>query len=133
MVKKTPVNPDSLGASAGAFSRAVRVGNLLYISGTTAVSHLSGNYFERAIEPTMEAQARQTFKNIEKVLTAVGGTMENVVKIAVVIKNARDFKEMDAVRGEVFSKNPPASYTICADLVRDDVLIEVQADAVLDD
>ena len=108
------------------------MGNNLYISGTTAVSHLDGDYFERKIESGIEAQARQTFRNIEQVLLAAGGTLENVARIIVILKNASDFKKMDTIRREMFGKIPPASCTFCADLVRDDVLIEVQADAILE-
>jgi hypothetical protein len=54
------------------------------------------------------------------------------VRIVVILKNAADFKKMDAVRREMFGKIPPASCTFCANLVRDDVLIEVQADAIVE-
>lgn len=130
-MKKTAINPNSMGAPIGPFSRAVRIGNRLIISGTTALSHISGDYYERALPDTIEEQTRQTLENIKAVMTAAGGTMDDIVTMTVILKNPAEYKRMNAVRAEYFPNGATASCTFCADLARDEVLVEIAAEAYL--
>lgn len=125
------IEPPSLAEAVGPFSRAVRVGNFLYIAGTTALSHVSGNYFERKVPPTIEEQTRLTLDNICKTVSAAGGTMDDIFKVVIMLKNPGDYQKMNAVRAEYFRKDPPISTCFRADLMRDDVLVEIEAVAVL--
>ena len=79
-----------------------------------------------------EAQARQVFKNIKAVVEAAGASMENVVKITMIVKNAADFPKIGAVRRDVFKEPYPASTTFVAALLNPDWLVEVEAFAVAD-
>jgi 2-iminobutanoate/2-iminopropanoate deaminase len=79
-----------------------------------------------------EAQARQVFKNIKAVLESAGASMDRVVKITMIVKNAADFPKIGAVRREVFKEPYPASTTFVAALLNPDWLVEVEAFAVLD-
>lgn len=122
----------ALGPSVGPFARAVRSGRTIYVSGTSALSHLGGDLERRALPAGIEAQTRQTLENLAAVLEAAGGSLRDIVKVTVMLKNAVDYRAMNAVRAEYFRDASVASTTFVADLVRDDMLIEVDAVAVLE-
>ena len=125
------IQPAGLAEAVGPFSRAVRVDNLLYIAGTTALSQVSGDYYQRALPPTIEEQTRQTLENIRKTVEAAGGTMDDIFKVVIMLKNPSDYKKMNTVRAEYFSRRPPISTCYRADLMRDDILVEIEAVAAL--
>jgi enamine deaminase RidA (YjgF/YER057c/UK114 family) len=129
--KKTIIHPPGMGESAGPFSRAVRVGDHLYIAGTTALSHLSGNYYRRELPPTIEEQTRLTLENIRKCVEAAGGGMQDIFKVVIMLKDPADYQRMNAVRAEFFPIEQPISTCYKADLMRDDILVEIEAIAVL--
>ncbi len=130
-MEKVIIQPKGLAEAVGPFSRAVRVGDFLFIAGTTALSHVSGDYYRRKLPTTIEAQTRQTFENIRKVVEAAGATMADVFKVVIMLKSPADYQRMNAVRAEFFPKDPPISTCFQASLMRDDVLIEVEAVAAL--
>lgn len=125
------IQPAGLAEAVGPFSRAVRVDNLLYIAGTTALSQVTGDYYQRALPSTIEEQTRQTLENIRKTVEAAGGTMDDIFKVVIMLKNPSDYKKMNAVRAEYFSRRPPISTCYRADLMRDDILVEIEAVAAL--
>jgi len=125
------VEVETLAEAVGPFSRAVQVGNILYVAGTTALSHVSGDYYDRNVPTTIEEQTRLTLDNIEKAVRAAGGTMENVFKIVVMLKNPADYRKFNEVRAEYFKKDPPISTCYQASVMRDDILVEIEAMAVL--
>lgn len=131
MARHKTIQPAGLAEAVGPFSRAVRVGNMLYIAGTTALSHVTGDYYERKVPPTIEEQTRLTLDNIRKTVEAAGGTMDDIFKVVIMLKNPSDYKKMNAVRSEYFRKAPPISTCFRADLMRDDILVEIEAVAAL--
>jgi 2-iminobutanoate/2-iminopropanoate deaminase len=120
-----------MGESAGPFSRAVQVGDHLYIAGTTALSHISGDYYKRPLPATIEEQTRLTLENIKKCVEAAGGTMDDIFKVVIQLKDPADYRRMNAVRAEYFRKDQPISTCYKADLMREDILVEIEAVAVL--
>ena len=131
VTEKRIVQPKGMAEAVGPFSRAVIVGDHLYIAGTTALSHVSGDYYERTIPATIEEQTRLTLDNIQKCVEAAGASMHDIFKIVIMLKNPADYKKMNAVRAEYFDKEPPISTCFRADLMREDVLIEIDAVALL--
>ena len=131
MGQKRFIQPEGLAEAVGPFSRAVLVGDHLYIAGTTALSHVSGDYYKRPLPDGIEAQTRLTMENIKKCVESVGGSMEDIFKVVIMLKNPEDYKKMNAVRGEYFRKNQPISTCFKADLMRDDILVEIEAVALL--
>jgi 2-iminobutanoate/2-iminopropanoate deaminase len=127
MDQKIIIQPKGMAEAVGPFSRAVLIGNYLHISGTTALSHVSGDYYERKMPLTIEEQTRLTLENIRKCVEAVGGTMEDIFKVVVMLKNQGEYKRMNSVRAEFFKKDPPISTCFIADLANDDVLVEIEA------
>jgi 2-iminobutanoate/2-iminopropanoate deaminase len=81
--------------------------------------------------PTIEEQTRLTLDNIGKCVEAAGGTMADIIKVVVMLKNQSEYKRMNAVRAEYFKKDPPISTCFIADLANDDVLVEIEAVAYI--
>ena len=77
------------------------------------------------------AQTRQVLSNIESVLREAGGTMEDVLKCNVYLKDVADFQAMNAVFAEVFPTEPPARTTVQALLADPEMLVEIEAVAFI--
>jgi enamine deaminase RidA (YjgF/YER057c/UK114 family) len=124
---KTIIQPAGMAEAVGPFSRAVLIGDHLHIAGTTALSHVTGDYYNRNVPQTIEEQTRLTLDNIRKCVEAVGGTMDDIFKVSIMLKNPSEYKRMNAVRAEYFRNSPPISTCYKADLMRDDILVEIEA------
>ena len=123
MVQRKPIIPP--GASPNpALSPGIQVGDTLYVSGQIAVDN-AGNVVG---EGDCETQSRQVMANIRAVVKAVGGSMDNVVKITCFLTDIANYPAYSKVRAETFPSNPPASSTvIVVGLVRPELLVEVEA------
>jgi len=105
------------------FSSAVKAGPFVFVSGQVAMGD-NGEIVPGGIE----AQTRQTLKNVEKALALAGCTLKDVVKSTVWLDDARDFWTFNRVYAEFFSENKPARSTTQATLMIDaKVEIEVIA------
>jgi 2-iminobutanoate/2-iminopropanoate deaminase len=120
-----------MAEAMGPFSRAILVGDHLYIAGTTALSHVSGDYYNRTIPAGIEEQTRLTLKNVKKCVEAVGATMDDIFKVVIMLKDPADYKKMNAVRAEYFKRDPPISTCFRAEVMRDDLLVEIEAVALV--
>jgi reactive intermediate/imine deaminase len=102
-------NPEGLP-----LSDAVRFGDLLFVSGSVGMDA------NGAIVPGgIEAETRQTFKNIKAVLHAAHCRMEDVLKVNVILTDGDDFDAFNAVYREIFPKDPPARVSMVAALTID--------------
>lgn len=131
MTTKTIIQPKGMAEAVGPFSRAILIGDQLHIAGTTALSHVTGDYYDRMVPATIEEQTRLTLDNIKKCVEAVGATMDDVFKVVIMLKNPADYKKMNAVRAEYFKKSPPISTCFRAEVMRDDILVEIEAVALV--
>ncbi len=131
MTVKEIITPKGMAEAVGPFSRAIRVGDHLYIAGTTALSHVTGDYYERHVPAGIEEQTRLTMENIKKCVEAVGATMDDIFKVVIMLKNPADYKKMNAVRGQYFKNEPPISTCFRAEVMRDDILVEIEAVALI--
>jgi reactive intermediate/imine deaminase len=99
-------------ASGGAklpFSRAVRAGDFVFVSGQMATDGAG-----HIVEGGIEAQTRQVFEKIKAVLAEAGCSLADVVKCTCWIDDARDFGRFNATYAEFFPTEPPArSTTVC--------------------
>lgn len=121
------IRPEGIAEAVGPFSRAILIDDHLHIAGTTALSHVAGDYYERAVPATIEEQTRLTLENIRKCVEAVGGTMADIYKVVVMLKDPGDYTRMNAVRAEYFSQALPISTCFRAEVMRDDILVEIEA------
>lgn len=122
----------ALAPAIGPFNRAIQVGSTLYISGTSAISHIVGPGHSRVAQGGIREQTEATLRNIQAVMEAASGTLADIVKIAVMLRNPEDYEEMNAVRAEFFTAEPkPASSCFICPLIRPEMLVEMEAIAVL--
>jgi len=131
MATKQTYNPDTLGEPVGPFSRAVRIGDTLYVAGTSAITHQTGPIWDRPLATDFETQARQTLENVKKVKEDAGGTMSDIYKITMLLKDRKYFDQISAIRAEYFPEKAYVSTGFITDLMRDDMLIEIDAEAYL--
>lgn len=111
------------------FSPGVRVGNLVFLSGTTATDDKG----KIVGEGDIVAQTRQIFRKFEAVLALVGGSLSNIVETTDYVLSLEDYQKTAQVRRELF-KGPPwpaATGVVVQGLVRPDALIEIKGIAVL--
>jgi enamine deaminase RidA (YjgF/YER057c/UK114 family) len=131
MTSKMIIQPGGMAEAVGPFSRAVLVGDHLYIAGTTALSHVSGDYYTRPVPDTIEEQTRLTLDNIKLCVEAVGGTMADIFKLVIMLKNPEDYRRMNATRATYFPIDPPISTCFRAEVMRADLLVEIEAVALV--
>ncbi len=110
------------------YSRAVKVGNRIYVTGTTATDETS----EIVGVGAAYAQTVQTIKNIEKALQALGATLENVVRTRMFVTDISRWEEYGRAHGEFFREIMPAATMVeVSKLIDAEMLIEIEADAEL--
>ena len=110
------------------YSRAVRVGTRIYVTGTTATDENS----EIVGVGDAYAQTVQAIKNIEKALKALGASLENVVRTRMFVTDISRWEEYGRAHGELFHEIMPATTMIeVSKLIDADMLIEIEADVEL--
>lgn len=114
-------------AAIGPYSQAIKAGNLLFVSGQIPVDPATGE----VVEATIQAQAARSLTNIQSILAQAGGSMDNVVKTTVFLKNMDDFVEMNRVYKTFFTTDCPARSAVQVAKLPKDVLVEIEAIAVL--
>jgi len=111
------------------YSRAVKVGNLVFVAGTTAVDE-SG---EVVGPDDVYAQASFIYEKIEKALQQAGATMEHIVRIRTFITDMSRYPEVLKAQGEVFENIRPAATLVeVTALIDERLLVEIEADAVIE-
>ena len=118
-------------AAIGPYSQAVVVPvggqRMVFCSGQIALDPATGV----VIEGDVTAQTRRVMDNLAAVLAAAGATFANVVKTTIFLSSMADFAAVNAVYGERFASEPPARSTVAAAGLPRNVLVEIEAIAVV--
>lgn len=110
------------------YSRAVRVGDHVHVSGTCAV------WPDGSVDPDPGVQARRVLEIIGSALAEVGASLADVVRTRIFLVDAADFGAVAAVHGEVFADVRPAcSGLVVAALLDERWKVEIEADATVGD
>ena len=108
------------------YSRAVKFGNRIIVSGTTATHD---NKVIGIKDPI--AQTDFIIDKIEASITSLGGKLEDVVRTRVFVKNINDWKKVAETHGRRFKDINPANTLVQANLVGDKYLVEIEAEAIV--
>ena len=124
---KQIIHTNNAPQAIGPYSQAVMANGTLYVSGQIPVVPATG----AIVSDKVEDQARQVMENVKAVVEAAGLTLDNVVKTTVFIKNMDDFAVINGIYSEYFKENCPARACVEVARLPKDVLIEMEAIAVV--
>ncbi len=125
MSKNAISSPDA-PAALGPYSQAVRAGNTVYLSGQLGLDPTSGNLVDG-----VEAQTHQVFHNLRAVAMAAGGTLNDIVKLSILMQDLADFAKVNAIMAEYFQEPYPARATYQVAGLPKAGLIEIEGILVL--
>ncbi len=128
---KKEVQSEKIRTPSGHFSHAIAIeakGKLVFISGMTA-RRADGTI---AGVGDIEAQTRQVCENLKAAVEAAGGTIDDICRVDVYVRNMEHFEKIHKVRREYFKSPPPASTMVeVSKFTSPDYLIEISAIAVI--
>ena len=127
-MKRINVSSGTMWEPIVGYSRAVRVGNVVHVSGTTATDEAgsivgAGNAYK---------QTMQVLRNVARALERAGASMADVVRTRIYVMRISDWQEIGRAHGEVFGKIRPTTAMIeVSKLINPEMLVEIEAEAIL--
>ena len=119
---KQVLNTDKAPKAIGTYSQAVRVGNIVFISGQIPLIPES-----MELEQGFTAQAHRVFKNLQAICQEVGGDLANIVKLNIYVTDLANFAELNEIMGSYFSAPYPARAAVQISALPKGALVEMEA------
>jgi len=119
---KKVISTNGAPAAIGPYSQAVKIGDMLFVSGQLGIDPTTGNFVPGGVKE----QTEQIFKNIKAILKEAGVSLENVVKTTVFLADMADFPTMNEVYGKEFSAPYPARSTVAVKTLPKNGLVEIE-------
>ncbi len=123
MEEKVFIKSDKIPVAIGPYSPAVKVGNMLFVSGQIPIDAETGNI----VEGDVQKQTKQILENLKTLLGLYSVTLKNVVKTTVFLKDMNDFTKFNQIYAEYFTKEFPARSCVEVARLPKDVGIEIEA------
>ena len=124
---KQIISTEEAPQAIGPYSQAVIHNGLAYLSGQIPLDPATGTL----VAGDVAAQTERVLENVKAVLKAAGASLGSVLKTTVFLKDMGDFPKMNEVYARYFSENPPARSTVQAAKLPRDVMVEIDAIAVV--
>jgi len=127
MSAKTIINTQNAPAPIGPYNQAVKVNNLLFVSGQIAINPADSSLNTGDIV----SETHQVMKNLQAILKEAGMDFSNVVKTSIFLSDMNNFGKVNEVYGSYFSDNFPARETVQVSRLPKDVNVEISVIAAL--
>jgi reactive intermediate/imine deaminase len=125
MTRQT-IHSNQAPAAIGPYSQAIRVGNVVYLSGQIGLDPATGNMVDG-----VEAQTHQVLRNLRAVCEAAGGTLDQIVKVSLLLVDLNDFARVNEIMATYFSQPYPARATFQVVALPKGGRVEVEGTLVL--
>ncbi|UYN88990.1 MAG: RidA family protein [Anaerolineales bacterium] len=122
MSKQTVFAPKGI-KPMGPYTPAIRMGDLLFISGQVGIDPETGQFVEGGVAE----QARQVLENLKGLVETGGSSMDKVLKTTMFLTNMADFAKVNEVYAQYFASEPPARSTIQVVALPGGALVEIEA------
>jgi len=126
ITKRTAIRTKGAPAAIGPYSQAIRAGDTVYLSGQIGLDPETG-----ALVEGLDSQAHRVFRNLRAVAEAAGGTLDDAVKLTLLLVDIGNFAEVNEIMKAYFSEPFPARATYQVAALPRGALIEVEAILVL--
>ena len=118
---RTAVHSDSAPTAIGPYSQAIRVGQLLFVSGQVALDPETG----ALVQGDVATQTHSVLRNLKSILEAAGASLDDVVRTTVFLADLNDFAAMNGVYATYFTPPAPARSTIQVARLPKDARVEI--------
>lgn len=122
---KTAVHTANAPTAIGPYSQATVGGGIVCVSGQLPIHPVTGE-----IPSQLEAQVRQSMKNVLALVEAAGSSRDNILKCGLFIRCMKDFSTINQIYQEFFDQDPPARFVVEVSQLPKGALIEIDAIAV---
>ncbi|MCR1973647.1 RidA family protein [Clostridium sporogenes] len=126
-MEKVVISTKKAPAALGAYSQAIKIGDLLFTSGQIPLDPATGELIADDITKATE----RSMENLKAVLEEAGTSFEKVVKTVIFLKDMNDFAAVNEVYAKYFKENPPARSCVQVGKLPKDALVEIELVAMI--